>query len=1271
MKHKHTQTAFKKKFLIMGLAAISPALLAAPLDIANNALEIATGVEPNIMVLNDDSGSMDWGIITTVNQDRGVMHLPDTSSSDNRAYFYTHPSPGATGNTPSVPTSFFERVTSFDEVMPDPEFMAAQGLAAPQGGAWRAWNHNYNAIYYNPNVVYVPWKGVDVNGDVYTDATIDAAVYNPYRPGDGSLDLTSTLSYETDCTLAACGAIGALDDDFIVTNFYPARYYKWTDDGDGVVEDDDTHTLVEIKSSTASYARTGVRTDCGGDGDSATSATCAYAKEIQNFANWFSYYRKRDLTAKAAFSRSMESATSARIGLATINNNAGNRIQVASMNISPDAGNKKDLYDSLFKSRPHTTTPLRQSLRDTGRYFACESSNIFGTGSSNPGDADCPVEAAPAGNCQQNYTILMTDGFWNESSPGVGNADNDNSPNAAPGPFDGASFADGDDNTLADVAMHYYERDLHGSLADDVPTTTLDVNRYNGATDPFETMHQHMATYTIGFGVSGTLSSSPPNSVDAFAWPTPVSDTNTTTDDLRHAAWNGRGQFLSASDPEKLTDALDKIFTEIAAGTGAASSVAFNTQNLESGALVFRAFFDTNTNTGDMVAQPVTISGEVVDSEEWSAAEALDSQVSASSDTRNIITYQSGVGIPFQWADLDATQQSQLNLPAATGGDISTAPDPLGEKRLNYIRGQSENEGPSLVSGQFRERKVSKGKLGDIVHSSPVFVGSPPFIGRDAAPYPTVLADLYSQFAITKKARRESIYVGANDGMLHSLDANTGEEIFGYVPNILFGELSELTDPDYVHQFYVDASPSLNDIFFTPTRGTNAGTASWNTVLVGALAAGGKGYFALNVTDPDDLDSETEAKRNVLWEFTAEDDIDTTLPIVASGNDLNLGLSFSEPLIAMSNVSDGSNNRWVAIFGNGYNSASTDGDAELYVLFIDAGQDGTWTRGSDFIKLSTGNGKAQSGDGTTPNGISGIRGIDTDLNGTVDVVYAGDLQGNVYRFDLSGTSTSALQSSSVQTLYTTKYSVDSTVQPITNAPIVIKHPSEAGYIVLVGTGSYLTNADATSTDIQSIYGLWDDFTLPSDSITAVTTSRLQEQSFTNVTAPVSGFTVRTLTDTSFTWGHNGTKKEGWFIDLDVPESGGGIEFPGERAIRNFLIRGDFVFVNTVIPKASTACNTGPGGFELGFNPATGGSGANTVFDLNGDGIFDENDNVDGLVGEANVVSGTRFDDATPTDSSFIGNRKITQTSDKKIRSTGTNTDGGNKVGRHSWREIEF
>ena len=173
-------------------------------------------------------------------------------------------------------------------------------------------------------------------------------------------------------------------------------------------------------------------------------------------------------------------------------------------------------------------------------------------------------------------------------------------------------------------------------------------------------------------------------------------------------------------------------------------------------------------------------------------------------------------------------------------------------------------------------------------------------------------------------------------------------------------------------------------------------SATWNTVLVGGLGAGGKGHYALNITDPTQLTSESNADDIVMWEFTEADD-----GIVGNSD---LGYSYSQPLIAMSNAEDaGGENKWVAIFGNGYNSTSADGDAAIYMVFIEDGQDGVWTAGSDYIKISTGNGIAESSDGTTPNGIGGVRGIDIDGNGTVDRLYAGDLQGNLYLIDVSST----------------------------------------------------------------------------------------------------------------------------------------------------------------------------------------------------------------------------------------------------------------------------
>jgi type IV pilus assembly protein PilY1 len=420
------------------------------------------------------------------------------------------------------------------------------------------------------------------------------------------------------------------------------------------------------------------------------------------------------------------------------------------------------------------------------------------------------------------------------------------------------------------------------------------------------------------------------------------------------------------------------------------------------------------------------------------------------------------------------------------------------------------------------------------------------------------------------------------------------------------------------------------------------------------------------VTNPSDLDTEAEAKANVMWEFTEADD-------GAIGNS-DLGYTFSQPLVAMSNayVNDSSSNphRWVAIFGNGVNSTSAAGNAVLYVLFIEQGQDGSWAQSGDVIKIDTGKGKAQ-GDGSTPNGIVGIRGIDTGGDGTVDYVYAGDLQGNLYRFNLSSTSPSTWASTTPGVIFQATYTSGSTTkkQPFTSRPILLKHPSKDGFIVIAATGSYMTNEDATNQDIQSIYGIWDD-----GGATMVTRSQLVEQSFTNYANEEHGYVVRTLSANPVGWRNNGQSSgwvKGWFIDLDVPEAGGSaVEFPGERAVRNLQLRGQFAFVNTVIPKSTASCAGGAGGFELAFDPATGGAPLDVAFDIDGNRHFDLNDNVGNQDGRTHVVAGIRFN-YVPTDAAFIGNYRVTQQSDTSVRSVGTNTVLSVQSGRSAWREVGF
>ncbi|MBD3647330.1 MAG: hypothetical protein HUJ31_07765, partial [Pseudomonadales bacterium] len=384
-------------------------------------------------------------------------------------------------------------------------------------------------------------------------------------------------------------------------------------------------------------------------------------------------------------------------------------------------------------------------------------------------------------------------------------------------------------------------------------------------------------------------------------------------------------------------------------------------------------------------------------------------------------------------------------------------------------------------------------------------------------------------------------------------------------------------------------------------------------------------------------------------------------------------------------------------FGNGVNSTS--GIAKLFVLFPERGADGTWchpdsvyndnlnasdglragcaTADQDFYKLDTGFGVANSGSQQgLPNGLGTPRGIDVDANGTIDYAYAGDVRGNFYRFDLSSSNPDDW---GVTKIFDAVYDVngDGSViqrQPILNQPIVIEHPTlEDGYIVIFGTGSYITNEDRTNTDIQTIYGLWDRL-----GVDLLEKADLVEQQYTNMVDAEFG-NVRTLSsnDVNYTVCAVGdtecTDVRGWYNDLDAVAAGDtqGIdppEFPGERAIRNFQLRGGLAFVNSVAPRSETSCTNEAGGFALAFCPGTGGInclGTQGIFDLNNDGLFNEGDEVAG-----SVVAGTRFEDAVPTDSTFFGGNRVTQLSDASLQIRGTDTTGGANTGRLSWRRLD-
>ena len=1285
-------------------------------QLADSPLELPIGPEPNVLIIEDDSRSMEWDISTSNLE--GVFFFPQRLSTqqnrDSSDSLYWVMAASATDSW-SVENS---------KIVPSEDQFPGQGF-------WTLRSASENKIYYDPAVQYRPWDGLDTNDQAFPHSPPTRAKHYPWLadtqsnttdltldPGAGyvgrALEPKSVCVAKGKCTEYKNGKCKKWEEvcsteyelnEVNVNGFYLPRYYVWEDKNNNQKLDyspsprggnpESEGRLVEIRAANAPFPKSADRTDC-----IASETSCSYEEEIQNFANWFTYARTRELTAKMALGRVVAKSESLRMGYALLNDDGYNR-KIISMNTSERTGAKASLLDAIYLSPTLGGTPLRVKLRDAGRYYACEKQDIFRSNKiSAPGAvdangyADCPILPAPAGNCQQNFTLMLTDGTWSGNQPpNMGENDANGDTN-----FDGDVYGGGAADTLADIAMYYYEYDLHPALANQVATSSRD--KAGASTSAFELggneyMHQHMTTYTIGFGAKGFIDTPPvfvAGTPGTFDWGDPTADARTPAkiDDLRHAAFNGRGEYLDASSVNELTQALTSAFEEFSQGSGTASAVSFNSQEVQAGTLIFRAFYNTKTNAGNLVAQAISAAG-LDPVPVWEASKTLDTL--AATD-RQIITLDrlNNTGIKFRPETLNSEQRK---LFVADPGASEAVKLEQISARVNYLRGDPSLERPF---GDFRERPVTGGRLGDLVHSAPVFVGAPDRLRRTLSPYPQ--DEPYAEFKAEFGARERVVYVAANDGMLHGFNANNGRELIAYVPNNLMvgrysRKITELLDYQYSHRFFVDLTPAINDVYMD----TNLdGNREWTTLMVGGQGAGGKAYFALNVTDPTRF-SEATAADVALWEFTDTDDSYPTIPVTVADvttveplttadggqrRDLqdvpqpvkDLGYSFSVPTISMSNLKRNGENEWVAIFGNGYNS--TAGIAKLFVLLVDQGADGIWCHPDmihntilngdlpeecigqqDFVKIDTGFGA----EGGYPNGLGTPRAIDIDGNGTVDYAYAGDTFGNFYRFDLRSDDFSEWTSTKI---FKAEYTAG-IGQPITSQPIVAPHPTqEDGYLVIFGTGSYVTVPDGSDTSIQSIYGLWD--RLGPELIDA---NDLVQQRYTNLADPVQGL-VRTLSNNPVDYLLGGGKR-GWYIHLDAVPAGGvqGTdlpEFPGERAVRNIQLRGDVAFVNSVIPRGTNSCVQVDGGFGLAFCPATGGASCfsnSAVFDLNKDGAFDVNDQANGV-----AVAGIRFEDSVPSDSAFIGAQRVTQLSDQSLNMTLTNTQQGVYTGRLSWKQLD-
>ncbi|HEX5463343.1 MAG TPA: PilC/PilY family type IV pilus protein [Burkholderiales bacterium] len=690
--------------------------------------------------------------------------------------------------------------------------------------------------------------------------------------------------------------------------------------------------------------------------------------------------------------------------------------------------------------------------------------------------------------------------------------------------------------------------------------------------------------------------------------------------------------FFYVTNPNALEVALEKAFIFILQNSSA-SSVATNSTSLNTGTKLYQARFNPNDWSGQLLEYSVNaVTGEPNVTPDWDAGQKLNA---IDPNDRVILTYNndssSRQGVAFRWPT--STPPGATDLSAAEVLDLETAPsgtvesEARGKLRLNYLRGDPTNEGVTATS--FRQRLISK--LGDIVNSNPFFVGAPSRGIPDAS---------HITFYENYLDRDAMIYVGANDGMLHGFDVTQGgKEVLAFIPSAVFPNLSRLTAPDYAHHYYVDGSPVVRD--------AKMSDGTWKTVLVGGLNHGGQGIYALDVTDPSQF-KESNASDIVMWEFNDTDDAD-------------LGYTYGTPTIA-----EMANGKWAAIVSGGYNNseadghASTTGHAVLFIIFLDgpSGPNNTWVPGTDYIKIDTG-----SGSTAAPDGLAAPFAADINADGKVDFVYAGDLTGQMWKFDVRSTTAADWKLAANRVVLFSATDSTSNPQPITAQAKVTLGPTGQGLMVAFGTGQYLQASDVNPPfKTQSFYGIWDknDSDTTVSAQTAVTArTELQQQTITDTTTS-NGTTFRTISNTMPDW----TTKLGWYMDFPNTDP-----YTGERVIYPPIIVGGRLIYTTVIPSAA-ACLSGGTSFLYVIDPTTGGQIPGPVLDFNGDGNLNGDDLVTDTTDYASAVQSTSGLMPTPTLIRVPGQNKAIgeiSTSSGQLETVPLGLAG--KSPRISWREL--
>jgi type IV pilus assembly protein PilY1 len=567
--------------------------------------------------------------------------------------------------------------------------------------------------------------------------------------------------------------------------------------------------------------------------------------------------------------------------------------------------------------------------------------------------------------------------------------------------------------------------------------------------------------------------------------------------------------YFSAADGAAVAGALRAMFAGVANPRGALTGQAVVATRHGAGTFVIQSSYEQTGWSGTLERRAILPSRagalDVATTPQWEAGQRLAEMRPAE---RRIFTTSSkadrtGLTAPFNWSSLSGEQRAYLDT--TPGGEVR---DGLGEARLDYLRGERSRE-IGRDTGVFRRRASV---LGDSIHGVPLVVG---------APSASVQGPGYDRFYERNKTRVNAVYVGANDGMLHAFNVDDGTELFAFVPSALLPTLGQLTNPAYRHRSFLDASAGYGEAIIA---------ASWHSVLVSGMGMGARGVFALDVTNPAAFSSGAGA----LWEFTEKDDSAMghvrAAPLVVK---LHVGDKDKAPLYRyFALVSSGINNY-------GPDTARSDSGGALFLLALDKPASAPWRLGDNYYRLS-----AAAADSGAANAL-GPAALAVALDGSVRFAYAGDLQGRMWRFDLSAGPARA----SASVLFEARDDAGRR-QPIAHAPKVVFAPG-GGYVVLFASGQMLEAADLQPSGFapQSMYAVVDTAATPPVPVRG--RSQLTKRS-------LSGSASYAIAGSTFEYGADSTVK-GWYFDFPHARE------DGERAAGSPVLSGSTLFISTTLP----------------------------------------------------------------------------------------------------------